>query len=118
MGACGALLMQAAEIVAWAQEVSAGTDGPFQMNLWIPDPPPARDPSAEAAVRAFLGQWGPEVPADAGDGAPLDFAAKCQALLDARHTGISQILGVNTAAFVGALKGRGDRQRVVLGKRG
>src|SRR3546814_17210747 len=53
MGACGALLMQAAEIVAWAQEVSAGTDGPFQMNLWIPDPPPARDPSAEAAVRAF-----------------------------------------------------------------
>ena len=109
MGACGALLMQAAEIVAWAQEVSAGTDGPFQMNLWIPDPPPARDPAAEAAVRAFLGQWGPEVPADAGDGAPLDFAAQCQALLDARPAVISSIMGVYPADFVAAMKARGIR---------
>src|SRR3546814_18662034 len=100
MGACGGLLMQADEIVVWAQEVSAGTDGPCQMILWIPDPAPARDPSAEAAVRAFLGQWGPEVPADAGDGAPLDFAAQCQALLDARPTAISSIMGVYPADFV------------------
>ncbi|MET4702213.1 nitronate monooxygenase [Constrictibacter sp. MBR-5] len=109
MGACGALLMQPTEIAAWAQEVSAGTDGAFQMNLWIPDPPPARDPSAEAAVRAFLGQWGPEVPADAGDGAPLNFAAQRQALLDARPAAISSIMGVYPADFIAAMKARGIR---------
>lgn len=109
MGACGALLMQPTEIAAWAQEVSAGTDGPFQMNLWIPDPPPARDPAAEAAVRAFLGQWGPEVPADAGDGAPPDFAAQCQTLLDARPAAISSIMGLYPADFIAAMKARGIR---------
>src|SRR3546814_6025340 len=54
MGACGALLMQAAEIVAWAQEVSAGTDGPFQMNLWIPDPPPARSEEHTSELQSLM----------------------------------------------------------------
>src|SRR4051812_36067163 len=34
LGACGALLMRPDEIVAWADAVRAGTDGPFQINLW------------------------------------------------------------------------------------
>ena len=38
LGAGGALLMQPNEIVAWADEVRAKGDGPFQLNLWIPDP--------------------------------------------------------------------------------
>src|SRR5690242_18138412 len=34
LGAGGALLMQPNEIVAWADEVRAKGDGPFQLNLW------------------------------------------------------------------------------------
>src|ERR1700728_2810485 len=80
LGACGALLMQPAAIKAWASDVRAGSNGGFQINLWIPDPPPSRDAAAEGAVRAFLGAWGPEVASEAGDAKPPDFAAQCEAL--------------------------------------
>src|SRR5579862_3130194 len=59
MGACGALLMPPEEIARWAEELRALTSGPFQINLWIPDPAPHRDAIQEAAVRAFLSHWGP-----------------------------------------------------------
>ena len=42
LGACGALLMQSNEIVAWAEEVHVKGNGPYQLNLWIPDPAPVR----------------------------------------------------------------------------
>jgi len=67
LGACGALLMKPSEIHAWADEIRASTSGPFQINLWVPDPPPKRDADQEARVREFLAQWGPPVPAEAGD---------------------------------------------------
>src|ERR1700740_3273379 len=70
LGACGALLMKPDEIAAWGNEVRAGTNGAFQVNLRIPDPPPKRDPAHEARVRDFLGQWGPAVAPDAGDATP------------------------------------------------
>ena len=38
--------MSPAEIRAWANDVRAATNGPFQINLWIPEPPPRRDPRA------------------------------------------------------------------------
>src|SRR6476620_8676005 len=57
LGACGALLMQPAASAAWAAEIRAASNGPFQLNLWIPDPPPERDAAKETAVRAFLAQW-------------------------------------------------------------
>ncbi|MFL5336192.1 MAG: hypothetical protein ACJ8H8_24220 [Geminicoccaceae bacterium] len=60
LGACGALLMPPDAILRWAGEVRAGSAGPFQLNLWVPDPPPHRSPEQEAAVRAFLAQWGPK----------------------------------------------------------
>src|SRR6202142_3827559 len=59
LGACGALLMRPEAIKAWAAEVRAGTNGGFQLNLWIPDPPPTRDAAAEARLHAFLATWGP-----------------------------------------------------------
>src|SRR5579884_2756507 len=59
VGACGALLMQPAQIRQWADEFRAGSSGPFQINLWIPDPPPKRDRELEDRQRAFLEQWGP-----------------------------------------------------------
>jgi len=107
LGACGALLMSPAAIKSWADDVRAGGNGAFQLNLWIPDPPPRRDPEAEAAVRAFLGTWGPEVPPDAGDRTPPDFAAQCEALLEAGAPIISSIMGLYPPAFVERMKARG-----------
>src|SRR5437763_1421356 len=63
MGAMGALLTPSDGIRAWVEEFRSQSDGPFQLNLWIPDPPPHRDAHAEARIRTFLEQWGPPVPA-------------------------------------------------------
>src|SRR3954470_13745166 len=78
LGACGVLLMQPQEIVAWAETVRAQSTGVYQLNNWIPDPPPRRDAEQEARVRAFLAAWGPAVPAEAGDAAPPVFADQCR----------------------------------------
>src|SRR5580698_873571 len=83
LGACGALMSSPDEIARWATAFRASSNGGFQINLWIPDPAPRRDAEHEAAVRAFLGQWGPAVAAEAGDAVPADFATQCDALLDA-----------------------------------
>jgi nitronate monooxygenase len=107
LGACGALLMQPAAIRAWAAEVRAGTAGPFQLNLWVPDPPPRRDPAHEARLRAFLAGWGPEVPPEAADAAPPDFAAQCEALLEVAPPVVSSVMGLYPPAFVARLKARG-----------
>ena len=69
LGACGVLLMQPDEIKIWARDVRAGSNGGFQLNNWIPDPPPARDSVHEARVREFLGHWGPTVAPEAGEAA-------------------------------------------------
>jgi nitronate monooxygenase len=107
LGACGALLMKPDEIAAWGNEVRAGTNGAFQLNLWIPDPPPKRDPAHEARVRDFLGQWGPAVAPDAGDATPPDFAAQCEALLAVGPPIVSSVMGLYPPAFVAELKARG-----------
>src|SRR5207237_817817 len=78
-----------------------------QINLWVPDPPPLRDAEAERRVRDFLGQWGPRVPAEAGDAMPLDFAAQCDALLAAAPQVVSTIMGLFPDQLVSALKARG-----------
>lgn len=109
MGACGTLLMQPAAIDAWVREVRGATNGAFQLNLWIPDPPPRRDSAQEAAMRAALSHWGPEVPPDAGDAGPLDFAAQCDALLAAGPAVISSIMGLYPPEFVARMKQRGIR---------
>lgn len=107
LGACGALLMQPAAIKAWASEVRAGSNGAFQMNLWIPDPPPRRDPTHERRVREFLSAWGPDVPPEAGDAAPPDFAAQCEALLEATPPIVSSVMGLYPPEFVARLKAAG-----------
>ena len=53
LGGCGALLMQPDVIQKWVADVRAGANGGFQLNLWIPDPPPKRDFAAEDAIRRF-----------------------------------------------------------------
>lgn len=106
MGGMGALTTKPEGILAWATEFRAASNGAFQLNLWIPDPPPLRDAAKEAATRRFLGQWGPEVPPEAGDARPPDFAAQCEALLAAGPRAVSSIMGVYPPAFVAALKAR------------
>jgi nitronate monooxygenase len=107
LGACGALLMQPGEILAWASEVRANSSGGFQLNLWIPDPRPKRDIAHEARVREFLAQWGPAVPPEAGDATPPDFAAQCEALLAAAPPIVSSVMGLYPPEFVAKLKQRG-----------
>ena len=107
LGACGALLMQPTAILRWAAEFRAASNGLFQLNLWVPDPPPARDIRHEAEVRAFLAQWGPEVPESAGGASPPDFAAQCEALLEAAPPIVSSIMGLYPPEFVQRLKERG-----------
>jgi len=106
-GACGALLMSPAKMASWAAAVRHATDGPFQMNLWVPDPVPQRDTEHEARVRDFLARWGPPVPSDAGDALPLDFASQCEALLDIRPAVASSIMGLFPGQVIDALKKKG-----------
>ncbi|MGH9489877.1 MAG: NAD(P)H-dependent flavin oxidoreductase [Terriglobales bacterium] len=107
MGAMGALLTPAEGIAAWVAQFRAASAGPLQLNLWIRDPPPRRDAAAEARLREFLAAWGPAVPADAAETALPDFAAQCQALLAARPTAVSSIMGLFPPPFVVQLKAAG-----------
>ena len=106
-GACGALLMEPADIKAWASDVRAASNGGFQLILWIADPAPDRDEQAEDAVRAFLGRWGPEVPREAGDVTPPNFAEQCEAMLEAAPPVISSVMGLYPSAFVDRMKAKG-----------
>ena len=107
LGGCGALLMQPDAIKAWASDVRVGSNGGFQLNLWIPDPPPRRDAAAEGAVRRFLGTWGPDVAPAAGDVRPPDFDAQCEAMLEAGPPIISSIMGLFPDRFLARMKARG-----------
>lgn len=107
LGACGALLMQPEAIRRWSSEVRAGSNGAFQINLWIPDPAPTRDAPGEQAVRAFLANWGPIVPDDAGNARPPNFDAQFDAVLQIGPAAISSIMGLYPPAFVKQIKARG-----------
>jgi nitronate monooxygenase len=107
LGGCGALLMQPDAIKAWAADMRAGSNGGFQLNLWIPDPPPKRDNAAEETIRRFLSEWGPQVPSDAGDVTPPNFEAQCEAMLEAGPPIISSIMGLYPEGFVARMKSRG-----------
>lgn len=106
LGACGVLLMQPAEILAWATDVRSATNGAFQLNIWIPDPAPKRDPDHEARIREFLSGWGPSVPAEAANATPPDFDAQLEAMLEAGPAIMSSVMGVFPAEFVAKLKER------------
>src|SRR6266545_4754489 len=56
MGGLGALMTPPDGIAAWAKQFRGQSNGSFQINLWVPDPPPLRDAEHERRVREFLGQ--------------------------------------------------------------
>ena len=107
LGACGALLMQPEAIKDWASKVRSESNGAFQFNLWIPDPPPARDPAAEELVRGFLAKWGPAIGEDAGNVSLPNFADQCEAMLAAQPAVISSIMGLYPQEVVERIKARG-----------
>ena len=109
MGAMGALLHNAPGISKWVDEFRAASRGAFQLNTWIPDPPPTRDAAREGAVRDFLRAWGPDVPADAAQVVLQDFRVQCEAFLAARPAAVSSIMGVFPPEFVTQLKSAGIR---------
>ncbi|MBA3896958.1 MAG: nitronate monooxygenase [Sphingomonadaceae bacterium] len=104
MGALGALLFQPDEIVEWVSTVRGLASGPFQLNLWVPDPKPARDPAAEVKLRQFLGEWGPQVSQSAGDAVPPDFTAQFEAILEATPAAISSVMGLFPPGMIARLK--------------
>jgi nitronate monooxygenase len=107
LGACGALVMTPDAIAGWAAEVRAASNGAFQINLWIPDPPPLRDAAHEAEVRRFLGDWGPAPAEAAGDLVLPNFESQCDAILAAGTPVVSSIMGLYPPGFVGRMKARG-----------
>jgi nitronate monooxygenase len=107
MGAAGLLQHTPEGIAGWMRELRAGTAGPVQLNLWIPEPAPVRDTAHEERVRAFLGGFGPAVPPDAGAVELPDFDAQCAAVLAAAPAAISSIMGLYPPAFVAEVKARG-----------
>jgi nitronate monooxygenase len=109
MGALGAVLHDATGIRKWVDEFRAGSRGPLQLNVWVPDPPPVRDRAREDAMRAFLASWGPEVPTAAGDVVLRNFRDQCDAFLAARPTVVSSVMGIFPPDFVQQLKDAGIR---------
>jgi len=107
MGALGAMPLTPDRIAEWVRDFGALGGGPLQINLWIPDPAPARDRDAEGRVARFLEHWGPPVPSNAGDVRPPGFAAQCDAVLDARPTVVSSIMGLFPDAYVQRLESLG-----------
>lgn len=106
LGALGALQMDGAAIAAWCASFRAQSNGAFQINTWIPDPPPRRDPAAEARMAALLGAHGAPM-GDLDRPSLPDFAAQCEALLAAEPAAVSSIMGVWPAAFAAELRRRG-----------
>jgi nitronate monooxygenase len=107
MGACGAVLMSPDAIASWVDEFRQHSSGPFQINLWAPEPAPIRDESTEALQREFLAGWGPAVPASAAENVLPDFDAQWRTILQAKPTAISSIMGLFAPDFVAEIKFNG-----------
>jgi nitronate monooxygenase len=103
MGACGVLLDAPQDIAHWVHQFRAGSTGPLQLNIWIPDPPRDDQELIDAAA-AFLGSFGS--PGESV-GAPAVFEDQCEAMLDAQPTVISSIMGVFEPDFVRRMRERG-----------
>ncbi|MYW71581.1 nitronate monooxygenase, partial [Pseudonocardia sp. SID8383] len=103
MGAAGVVNDTPEAIADWAARFRAlaGT-APFQLNLWIPDPPADDDVGLQTAYLDSLGG----TPAPAGGPGP-SFSDQLVAVLAARPAVVSTIMGLFTAEQVAAVHGAG-----------
>jgi nitronate monooxygenase len=107
LGGLGALLSRPAQIADWAADFRGRSNGAFQINVWVPGPPPVRDAAHEAAVREILGALAGTPIGEAGDGPFVpDFEAQCAALIAAAPAFASTIMGLFPPDVVAALKAR------------
>jgi nitronate monooxygenase len=104
MGAGGMVQDDAPRIAAWVGRFRSGSSGAFQLNIWVPEPADEDRDRIEAA-REFLGRFGP--PGDPGGGSPPVFHAQCEAMLAARPTVISSIMGLFDPDYVRRLHAHG-----------
>jgi nitronate monooxygenase len=107
MGAMGALMHAPSSIREWVGEFRSQSTGPLQINTWVPDPPARRDADAEARIRQFMAQWGPEVPASAGDATRPDLGEQLETCLELAPTAVSSIMGLFPEPFVSRAKSKG-----------
>jgi len=107
MGAMGALITPPAGIADWVREFRASSRGVFQLNTWIADPDPRRDPAAEARIREFMKQWGPEVASSAGDVSRPSVDDQCEAFIEANPKAVSSIMGLFAPDVVRRFKQHG-----------
>ncbi|WP_419826111.1 NAD(P)H-dependent flavin oxidoreductase [Sphingomonas sp.] len=109
MGGYGALLDDGARIGRWFAAFRQASGGPVQANLWVPRAaPPPRDRAAEQSARAALAAWGPQATEEATDAAaPPNFQEQCAALIAARPTAVSSVMGLFPANFAAELRTAG-----------
>jgi nitronate monooxygenase len=107
MGANGALVDPPAKIREWVGQFRAGSNGPLQLNTWIPDPPAVRDSDNERRIRQFLSAWGPEVPESAADVKAPDFSDQCDTFVDLAPRVVSSIMGLYPAPLIERFKAKG-----------
>ena len=96
-------MMKPDEIKAWSAEFREGSQGEFQINLWIPEAPPKRDSECEKRQREFLAMWGPPVPQEAGDAMLPDFEGQCQTIV------LVHMISDTRLSFVEISSARGTR---------
>jgi nitronate monooxygenase len=110
MGGLGALTTHQDGIANWVREFRDQSNGGFQINLWIPDPPPVRDPEDEREVENFWGNG----PARAGGRRRCRAARLCRAMRSAAR-GIAWFACVTTLAEARAAEAAGADAIVAQG---
>lgn len=103
MGADGVVLDGPDRIDSWVRQFRAGSTGAFQLNVWIPDPASGHPRTVDAASE-FLGRFG--TPGLPGPPPPV-FADQCEAMIEARPTVVSSIMGLFDPDYVRRLHAEG-----------
>jgi nitronate monooxygenase len=110
MGGRGAVHDSPEHIARWAREFRSRSRGAFQINVWMPEQlqldPRERTRRIEAARRFFTHRYGEAPEADERQRPGSAFAGQCVAMLDARPTAISSIMGLFPPEFVASMHER------------
>jgi nitronate monooxygenase len=112
LGSFGAHHLEPAEITELVASLRAATDGPFAVNLWVPQPAEALRPPADelaahlARLQPLLAELKTAPPDLSGPFLP-DYQAQVEALLDAAPPVISFVMGLPGPDVVEQARARG-----------